>query len=372
MKIAIIAHHAKDLLNFQGHFLNELLSLGHEVYTCLPKFSSEMEAKYSELGLKYVPYSLERTGMNPLNDVKTYRNLCRLMKKIQPDLVFTTAIKPNIYGCLAAKKAGVPNIYTMVQGLGFAFRRTGFKSKLAFSVARTMYKKALDKNRSVFFLNPDDLGTFVDLNLIKKDQAVLINGVGVDIDYFSPAPIVPNPPTFLLISRLIRDKGIGEFVEAASLLRKKYPEPKFRILGPLDSNPSAISESQIQQWHDQGIIEYCGVTTDVRPFIASSNVFVLPTYYNEGLPRSIIEAMAMSRPVITTDSPGCRETVEEGLNGYLIPVKNTQALAESMEKFIKMPDTIQTMGDASRKIAVDKFDVNKVNAKILSVMGLKE
>ncbi len=371
MKIVFIAHHAKDVLNFQGPLLKEICSLGHSLVALLPKSTPDIQKGFSDLGIDFIPISLDRTGMNPLMDVKSFINIFLLIRKIRPQLVFTTAIKPNIYGCLAAQLNGIPQIYSMLQGLGYAFERTGAKGRVANWIARTLYKIAFRKNQSVFFLNPDNCATFLKLGLVKENQAVLSNGVGVDTEIYSEAPLDTSKVTFLVIARLIKDKGIIEYAQAAETLKKKYPDVEFKILGPMDSNPSAISSNQVKKWEEEGILEYCGVTDDVRPYIASCNVFVLPSYH-EGMPRSVLEGMAMGRPIITTFASGCKETVNEGVNGYLVPIKNAEALAESMEKYIKEPDLIEAMGKASRQMAVEKFDVHKVNDKILRTMRLRK
>jgi glycosyltransferase involved in cell wall biosynthesis len=193
----------------------------------------------------------------------------------------------------------------------------------------------------------------------------------VDLQSYKPAPIVKNGPVFLLICRLIKDKGVVDYVDAARILKQHYPKATFNLLGPFDSNnPSALSKPQIEKWHQEGLINYCGKTNDVRPFISASSVYVLLSYYREGTPRSALEAMAMGRPIITTDAPGCRETVMEGKNGFLVSIKNPKALAEAMKRFIVDPNLITRKGEASRNYAVEKFAADKVNAKIVTVMGL--
>ena len=229
---------------------------------------------------------------------------------------------------------------------------------------------ALKGNTKVFFQNPDDMELFAELNLIRgTEQAVLINGSGVDIEHYREVRPVTEKIVFLLIARLIRDKGLYEYVEAARIIKQHYPEVVFRLVGPFDSNPTAISEATVNQWQGEGVIEYAGETKDVRPYIAGSSVYVLPSY-REGTPRTVLEAMSMGRPIITTDAPGCRETVIHGKNGYLVPVKNLDALVEALERFIANPELIPIMGKESRKIAEEKYDVRKVNATILNTMGL--
>jgi len=228
----------------------------------------------------------------------------------------------------------------------------------------------LPHNHAVFFQNRDDRDLFIRLGLLPdKSRAAIINGSGVDLDRFQEAPVSSGPPLFLLIARLIRDKGILEYVEAAAILKKRHPQARFQLLGRHDSNPSAIGRQQLQSWQRDGVIEYLGETSNVAPHLAAAHVYVLPSY-REGTPLTVLEAMATGRPIVTTDVPGCRETVVPGENGFLVPAKSAACLAEAMERFIRAPELIRKMGRHSREIAVEKFDVRKVNSVILKRMGL--
>ena len=259
---------------------------------------------------------------------------------------------------------------SLMSGLGYSFLGGSVKQRIVSRLARFLYRLALPHNRSVFFQNPDDRELFIKLGLIRDhNQAVLINGSGVDLDQFKEAPLSIDSHVFLLIGRLIKDKGIIEYVEAARNLKQRFPQARFQLLGRYESNPSAIKRQQVELWQRDGVIEYLGATMDVGPFLASANVFVLPSY-REGTPLAVLEAMATGRPIITTDVPGCRQTVRNGENGFLVPAKDAAALAEAMERFILSPHLIPRMGRRSREIAVEKFDVIKVNAVILKTMGL--
>jgi len=240
------------------------------------------------------------------------------------------------------------------------------------NLVKLLYKIALKYNNVVFFQNPDDLNLLLRLRLIKdKNKTLILNGSGINLEKYYFAPLKEKSISFLLIARLIWDKGIYEYIEAARIIKKKYPNVSFLLLGPNEKNPCAIKKEYIKKWANKGIINYLGEKDDVRPYIANSSVFVLPSY-REGIPRSILEAMAMGRPVITTNSPGCRETVEDGVNGFLVPIKDSKALADRMEKFILNPDLIKQMGNRSREIAEKRFDVYKVNRIILEHMGIKK
>ncbi len=370
MRVVVVAGLARSLVNFRGPLLRAMVDAGHEVVACAPGRPEDVVAALAKMGVTYQEILLERTGTNPVSDMMTVYSLRNLFGQLRPDCALFYTIKPVIYGSIAAGYAGIPKVFSMITGLGYAFGDSSFKQRIVRVPVQALYRRALRRNEAVFFQNPDDKELFVKRRLVNDpENAVLINGSGVDIAYYRKAPPVTDKIIFLLIARLIRDKGIYEYVEAARQVKQHYPNVVFRLLGPFDSNPSAISQITIEQWHEEGVIEYLGRTKDVRPYIADCSVYVLPSY-REGTPRTVLEAMAMGRPVITTDAPGCRETVIDGRNGYLVPVKDAGSLTEALEKFIVAPELIPNMGEESRKIAVKKYDVRKVNDTILRTMGL--
>lgn len=370
LKIVLVGNYAEFMFNFRGPLLAELVKGGHEVIACAPGENAELAHKLKGIGVGYHSYDLERTGINPLKDIKTYFQLKSFFLKTRPDIVLSYTIKPVIYASLAAKMAGVSRIYSMITGLGYAFSGGAPKQKVVFSLACLLYRISLSVNQAVFFQNPDDLKLFQSLRIVDRSTPpVLINGSGVDLEYFAEVRDNLDSPVFLLIARMLKDKGIIEYAEAAKELKAKYPQAVFRLVGPFYNNPTAIQESELRDWQESGVVEYLGETKDVRPFIAGSSIFVLPSY-REGTPRTVLEAMAMGRPIITTDAPGCRETVIEGENGFMVQVKDSHALARAMERFIVQPEIIGVMGKRSREIAEEKYDVNKVNGVILSTMGL--
>lgn len=370
MRVVVVAGFARSLVNFRGPLLQAMVDSGHEVIACAPGCPDDVVTALAEIGVTYQAIPLERTGMNPIRDLATIVSLKGLFEGLRPDCVLSYTAKPVIYGSLAAGLAGVRKVYSMITGLGYAFGDSSVKQKLIGLPVQALYRSALRRNDAVFFQNPDDQEFFVRKGLIANPrQAVLINGSGVDLVHYREAAQVKGNVSFLLIARLIRDKGIVEYVEAAKRIKRHHPSVAFRIVGPFDSNPSAISRSAVEQWHKEGIIEYLGETRDVRPFIANCSVYVLPSY-REGTPRTVLEAMAMARPIVTTDAPGCRETVVHGRNGYLVPVRDVDGLAEALCRFIATPELIPGMGKESRKIAIEKYDVHKVNKTILHTMGL--
>lgn len=369
MKILLIGSLAESLINFRGPLIRQMVSAGHEVMAAAPDISAGLRVKLRALGVRSFSIKLRRTGFNPIMDLYTILMLYRLCRREKPDVFLAYTIKPVIYGSIAASWAGVPGIYSMITGLGYAFTSHDRRGSWVRRLARQLYRVALKDNDKVFFQNPDDLSYFQSEHMIRKTgQDILINGSGVDLDYFRPAPM-PAQCSFLLIARLIRDKGIEDYVRAARILRPKYPDACFRLVGWMDSNPNSISSDELAVWKKERVIEYLGPLEDVRPAIRDCAVYVLPSY-REGTPRTVLEAMAMARPVITTDAPGCRETVSDGVNGYLVPIQSPNALAEAMEKLYLDAELRFNMGQLSRRRAVDKYDVNIVNRMILEGMEL--
>lgn len=259
----------------------------------------------------------------------------------------------------------------MVTGLGYTLSEPqGLRRLLQKKLVSQLYRKSLSHNHRVFFQNPDDLDFFLDENILPcKDRACWVHGSGVDLTHFKPTPVPVHPLRFLLIARLLYDKGINEYVQAARMLKRRHPQVRFGLLGPLDTHPNAIPIRSIEQWQREGILEYYGLQDDVRPYLAQSSVCVLPSY-REGTPRSVLEAMAMNRPVITTQTPGCRETVRHGYNGFLVPTRAVRPLAAAMERFIHEPALVEPMGQASLQLARQKFDVRNVNRILLKQMEL--
>ena len=372
MNFLLVASYPDSIMNFRGPLLDTLLASNLNVHVAapgLPKDSpirQQLEAK----GLHVHDIPLRRTGINPLADFSTLYHLWKLMRYIKPDYVLGYTIKPVIYGTLAAWLVGVPRRFALITGLGYAFQGGADERKLLKRLVQHLYRFALSKTEKVFFQNPDDLELFSASGILSdKTSAVIVNGSGVDVASFDVAPL-PVQPHFLLIARLLGDKGVREYVQAAAIVKKRYPDTVFSLVGWLDENPDTISQSELDRWIADGIVVFHGRLSDVRPAIADCSVYVLPSY-REGTPRTVLEAMAMGRPVITTDAPGCRETVLDGDNGFLVPVKAVDELAFAMTRFIVQPDLVARMGARSRQIAEEKYDVHKVNAVMLNEMGIK-
>ena len=380
MKYLIIASYPASILKFRGALIKALQDKGFEIHVAAPEFEVYPEECDSLIALGYTVHDIpmQRTGTNPLKDAKTLSALYLLMKKIKPDYVLGYTIKPVIYGSLAAKLARVPHIFALITGLGYAFsgaEEVGYKKSKLQKVMHQLYAAALMTVDKVFFQNPDDQVLFKKMGILKPSTpSTVVNGSGVNVTEYSVAPIstendVPVP-RFLLIARLLGAKGVREYAQAAAIIKSRHPSVQFDLVGWVDDNPDAIAQRELDTWIEDGLVNFLGKLNDVKPAIADSSVYVLPSY-REGTPRTVLEAMAMGRAVITTDAPGCRETVVDGHNGYLVPVKDVDALAAAMERFITDPQLIASMGSAARQVAMDKFDVNTVNQMMLTEMGIQ-
>ncbi|ALO40406.1 glycosyl hydrolase [Alcaligenes faecalis] len=304
--------------------------------------------------------------MNPLRDLWDTWTLSLLLRKLRPDVAFAFSTKPVIYGTLAAWLANVKRRVAMIEGVGFVFTDSaqplGWRRRMLRFLVSLLYKSALQRADQVIFLNQDDRNEFVSRGLALKERTMVLGGIGVNLEAWRVAPSIRKPVTFLLAARLLREKGVLEYVEAAKQVLAVHPDVRFLLLGGLDSNPGALSQSDVQAWVNEGVLEWPG-HVDIKPWMTQASVFVLPSW-REGVPRSTQEAMAMGRPIITTDAPGCRETVIEGVNGYRVPVRDIQALKHAMLLFIENPGMIEPMGEASRRLAEERFDVNMVNARL--------
>ena len=371
--IVLFSANAISLLLFRGELMRKLTGRGMRVIALAPDFDPPGRERIRALGAEPLDITLERTGLSPLQDLRDLVRLVRLLRSLAPDAVIGYFIKPVIYGSLAAKIAGVPRRFGLIAGLGYVFTATGkrdawSRKALRFGVSN-LYRLALSLCDRVFFLNQDDRDLFLSAGLVGSDKAVLLASEGVDLDRFSPAPPVTAPIRFLVIARLLREKGLVEFAEAARIVRERYPEVEFQLVGGADPKPGSLSPELVESWVREGVLEWRGEVADVRAAIATCSVYVLPSY-REGKPMSTQEAMAMARPIITTDVPGCRDTVEEGVNGFLVPVRDSSALAQAMIRFIEEPALIPAMGAQSRRIAERKFDVAAINRTIAAAMDL--
>jgi len=369
MRILIVGGFARSMVNFRGPLLKVLAARGHEVVACVPNASNEIRSALAGLGARYRHVPLDRTGLSLVGDWRALMSIKNIIRQEKPDRVLAYTVKPVVYCHLAGRFAGNPPVYGMITGLGYSFTGDSYKRWILSILVKRLYREALKSSSGVFFQNPDDQFFFLEQGLIGDNiPRFLINGSGVDLSWYTPSPL-PGEPVFLLVARLLAEKGVREYYEAASRLKDRYPQARFQIAGGIDSNPGSILQGELKHWQAQGVIEYLGELDDIRHAYRGASVFVLPSY-REGLPRTALEAMAMGRPVITTDAPGCRETVVDGENGFLVPVKNSAILEEAMARFILNSDLVGRMGKKSLKKAVEKYDVQKVNEVILDAMEI--
>lgn len=378
MKIFLIGTTASNLFLFRKDFIISCIDKGYIVYSLVSEYNDDWIKKIEDLGSKVITYNLNRAGLNPLSDIKSMLEIKSYIEEYQPELVFSFFTKPVIYGSLAAKLAKVPNVVGMIEGLGspFTLHPNGqtFKMKLVRFFQVSLYRIVFPFLDKIIFLNKDDPRDLIKNNKIYyKNNAVEVLGpIGLDLkDYPYKAWDSSNKISFIFVARLLAEKGIYEYLEAAKIVKSKYPNAYFKVIGGLDlENPYGLSKQELDDVVSTGIIEYPGFVNNVAEEIQNSAVFVLPSYYREGVPRSTQEAMAIGRPVITTDVPGCRETVVDGVNGFLIPKWDIRALADKMIYFIEHPEKINEMGKESYKIAQEKFDAEKVNIKLLKIMNI--
>lgn len=368
--VAIISSQAFSLVNFRGPMICDLVAAGVTVFALAPDYDDEMRQKITALGAQPVDYSLVRTGMNPFRDGLDALRLAALLRRLHPDVTLGYFIKPVIFGTLAAWLAGVPRRVAMIEGLGYVFTSSGGSEpvcrKLLRNLVSRLYRFALARAHKSIFLNSDDINEFVGAGLVQESKVIKLGGIGVDLAEWPLTKPATQPVTFLLAARLLLEKGIVEYAEAARLVKTGHPEVRFVLLGGLDPNPGGLGQPEVQAWVTEGLLEWPGHVA-VKPWLAQTSVFVLPSY-REGVPRSTQEAMAMGRAVITSNAPGCRETVDEGVNGFLVPVRDVPALANAMLRFVETPALIETMGLESRRLAEDRFDVRKINARLLKIL----
>ena len=341
---------------------------GFEVQAVAPGGSPAAERLERE-GFVTHPVRLSRRGLRVWEEWGALRELTRLYRRLAPDLVHHATIKPVLYGTLAARRAGRPAVVNAITGLGYVYTGTDWRSRLLRHGVDALYRRALRYSpQRIIFQNRDDWAVLQDIGAVDPEQAVLIPGSGVDVATFNPAPEAEGPPVVVLPARLLRDKGVDEFVAAARALHARGMEARFVLVGGLDTgNPAGIAEAEVRGWVEEGVVEWWGQVDDMRTVYEAAHVVVLPSFYREGLPKVLLEAAASGRPVVTTDAPGCRDAVVDGETGYLVPVRDSAALAERIGELLADPDLRQRMGSAGRERAVREFSTEKVVADTLAV-----
>ncbi len=363
-RVVIALNLAWNLVNFRAGLIRALVAEGYEVVAVAPH--DEYAPRLAALGCRFVPLPMDNQGTHPGRDLLLLWRFHRLLRRERPAVYLGYTVKPNVYGSLAAHGLGIP-VVNNIAGLGAVFIRNSPVTR----VVRGLYRLALSRSRRVFFQNDEDLGMFVEGGLVRSEVTGRVPGSGVDLTRFAPAPLpaAAGRIRFLLIARMLWDKGVGEYVAAARVLRQRYPDAEFCLLGFLDvQNPAAISRAQMDEWVAEGVVSYLGVSDDVREQITEADCVVLPSY-REGTPRTLLEAAAMARPLVATDAVGCREVVDDGVNGYLCRVKDADDLAEKMERVIGMSHAERTeMGRCGREKVEREFDERFVVDAYLKVI----
>lgn len=370
MKIAIVGGHAPALIGFRGPLLRALATRGHDVVAIADPAPPELVAEIEALGVRFRPIPVERNAVSLAGDLELTRALVRLLREERPDLFFGYMHKPIIYGTFAAVLAGVKRRVSMVTGLGYPWEADTSRHLRFRRLLSVLYRMAFRFNEAVIFHNRDDRAVMVDDGLLPSSKAVVVNGSGIDLGLYPERPQPTRPPLrFLMVSRLVGSKGIYEYVEAARLVRQQHSDVVFDLVGPTDPHPEAVKLHEVEAWQREGVIRYHGPQKDVRPFLEACSVYVLPSHA-EGTPRSVLEAMSVGRAIITTDTRGCRETVIDGVNGFLAPLKDAAGFAAAMVRFIEEPALCARMGAESRCYVQEKFEVGSVNAAMFKIFGI--
>ncbi|MDG9729829.1 glycosyltransferase family 4 protein [Ignatzschineria sp. RMDPL8A] len=377
-KIILIGTVASSTIQFRQDLIKLLAQNKWQVYTFVCEYKDDELKTLESLGATPITYKMSRGGLNPFADIASMWDLKKKITKIKPDIVFSYFSKPVVYGTIAAKLAKTPKIIGMLEGLGtpFTIPKNGQSTKVNFiqKAQIFLYRLAFPFLDKIIFLNPDDPVDLIEKNKIKcKTNAIHVLGaIGLNLDQYPYSPWQNNTFSFIFIARLLAEKGIFEYVEATKLVKKQYPNVVCTVIGGLDKeNPSGLTERELERLINDNIIEYPGFVNNVPDYITKSAVFILPSYYREGVPRSTQEAMAIGRPIITTDVPGCRETVIDGQNGFLVPKWDANALADKMIYFIEHPEQVNIMGKESYKLAKEHFDADKVNRKLCNIIGIE-
>jgi len=368
-RILIVAGLAESLVNFRSYLLTAFLQMKYEVHVAAPLLIADSETRLTleNMGVVVHDIPLKRTSVNWVGDVKLTLYLFGLMRRLRPEQTLCYTVKPVIYGTLAAWAAGVRSRCVLITGLGYAFQEAPGRRLIGLLV-RKLYSIALSKAEVIFFQNPDDRDLFISKKIVDSTKRLkVVNGSGVNLTDYNFASLEKGPVRFLLIARLLGDKGVREFAQAARFLKPLYPEASFMLAGWFDENPDCIRPAELESWINEGVIDFLGRLSDVRPALGACTVFVLPSY-REGTPRTVLEAMSVGRAIITTDAPGCRETVVPGRNGLLVQPRSVEALVNAMVQFLTYKCSAEEMGLESRKIAKERYDVHAVNRSILSEM----
>ena len=367
MKVFILGTSVQSILNFRKELIQCFIAKGIDV-TAISSNSDYISLnKLGDMRVVFQKITLKRNGLNLIYDIKTFIEIFTLMRRVRPGFALAYGVKLVVWGGMAARISQVP-FFALITGLGFAFHGDSFKRRLLTKMVTYLYKISLKNSKAVIFQNIDNRNVFVKKGIVPFSKTHVVNGSGVNTVKFSISNFPKVNTNFLCISRLLGEKGLREYAAAAKIVKKQFPDIEFVLVGSEDSSPDAISLTEVDSW--SRYINYKGSTPNIKEYIKDCHVYVLPSYH-EGLPKSTLEAMSMGRPILTTNAVGCKETVEDGVNGFLVPIGSATHLAEKMVWYIKNKDKIQAMGAESRKIVENKFDVKKINKKMLEILEIK-
>ncbi|HMJ92956.1 MAG TPA: glycosyltransferase family 4 protein [Allosphingosinicella sp.] len=362
--VLISINAAWNIVNFRSGLIAALRVAGYRVMALAP--SDAWRGRLEALGVEYAPLEMDKKGVSPVADLRLLARYWRALGRMRPDVFLGYTPKPNIWGSIAAHARGI-KVINNVSGLGTAFIRPGALMR----IVTDLYKRAFRRSKTIFFQNEEDMALFLDRKIVRRDQARLLPGSGIDLERFQPADQTGGEEgfAFLLIARLLWDKGVGEYVEAARLVRAEAPEVRFRLVGFLDvANRTAVPRSEVEAWVAEGLIDYLGESDDVRPHVGAAGCIVLPSY-REGLPRTLLEGAAMAKPLIATDVPGCRQVVNNGVNGLLCEVRDARSLADAMLVMLRMtPAEREAMGAAGRRKVEAEYDERIAIARYLEAI----
>lgn len=367
--VLVVGSYAPSLVHFRGPLIADIVKRGHRVIAAAPAIDEGIRLALEKLGAETAEMEISNSSLNPLGFARSLSALRRLIRAHRPDVIIAYTIKPVILAAIAGRAEKVGRVVSLITGVGYAFTGgTEIKRRISRVTGTLLYRHALARSDEIVFQNEDDAVLFRELGLVPAGKPTrLVNGSGIDLNHFTPAPL-PQQPSFLMIARLLKDKGIREFGAAAKRLKSEHPEVPVALVGYLDPSPDSLTQQELDELIGRGI-DYLGKLDDVRPALAEASVYVLPSY-REGTPRSVLEAMAMGRAIITTDAPGCRQTVRDGETGLLVPPRDADALYRAMLRFLEEPGLAERMGPAARRLAEERFDVRSVNADLLSYAGL--
>lgn len=363
----LISPKNRTAYNFRGELISEIIKMGYTVYVTGPNCIDV--DKIEKLGARFIEIPNNKNGVNVLADIIYLINLISIFKTLKPDATLGYTVKPAIYGAIAAHLMGVRSITSMVTGVGYLFISKSLKARVLKRVVLSLYKIGLSSAHRVIFQNPDDRDEFVTNRLVSSAKTIVVNGSGVNMSKFKVEPY-PDQLTFFMLSRVMHSKGVMEYAKAARVIKREFKEVRFMLLGAFEGIQDSIDEDSFRgEFIDSGVIEYFGESDNIPPYYAQSSVYVLPSY-REGTPRTVLEAMSMGRAIITTDVPGCRETVVDGVTGYLVPPQDVESLVWAMRRFINDRSLVESMGRLSHQYCYDKYRVGVINDSMIEGMKL--